>query len=35
MRLVRQEATPKGLLLLEYLPAGAAPVGEYDGVTDL
>lgn len=35
LRLTRHEATPKGLLLLEYLPAGAAPVGEYDGVTDL
>ncbi len=35
LRLVRHEATPKGLLLLEYLPAGAAPVGVYDGVTDL
>lgn len=35
MRLTRHEATPKGLLLLEYLPAGAAPVGEYDGVTNL
>lgn len=35
LRLVRHEVTPKGLVLLEYLPAGAAPVGEYDGVTDL
>lgn len=35
LRLVRHEVTPKGLLLLEYLPVGAAPVGEYDGVTDL
>lgn len=35
LRLVRHEATPKGLLLLEYLPVGAAPVGEYDGVTAL
>ncbi|MFI7672867.1 dihydrofolate reductase family protein [Actinophytocola sp. NPDC049390] len=35
LRLVRHEATPQGLLLLEYLPVGAAPVGEYDGVTDL
>lgn len=35
LRLVRHEATPQGLLLLEYLRVGTAPVGEYDGVTDL
>jgi dihydrofolate reductase len=35
LRLVRNEATEKGLLLLEYRPVGAAQTGDYDGVTDL
>jgi dihydrofolate reductase len=33
LRLVRQEVTANGLLLLEYETAGAAPVAEYEGVT--
>jgi len=32
LRLVRQDATPSGLLLLEYETAGAAPVADYQGV---
>lgn len=32
LRLVGTEVTPKGLLLLEYEAAGAAPVADYDGV---
>jgi dihydrofolate reductase len=35
LRLVRHEATARGLLLLEYATVGAAPTGEYDGVTGL
>ncbi|HZX03296.1 hypothetical protein [Kribbella sp.] len=33
LRLTRHEATPSGLLLLEYETVGAAPVGEYEGVS--
>jgi dihydrofolate reductase len=33
LRLTAHEATPSGLLLLEYETAGAAPVAEYEGVT--
>ncbi|TCC26758.1 dihydrofolate reductase family protein [Kribbella speibonae] len=33
LRLTAQEATPSGLLLLEYETVGAAPVAEYEGVT--
>ncbi|TMR99995.1 dihydrofolate reductase family protein [Nonomuraea basaltis] len=33
LRLVHHEATPNGLLLLEYETTGEAPQGEYDGVT--
>lgn len=33
LRLHAQEATPSGLMLLEYEAVGAAPVGEYEGVT--
>jgi dihydrofolate reductase len=33
LRLVRQEVTGKGLLLLEYRTTGTAPVAEYEGVT--
>jgi dihydrofolate reductase len=33
LRLVSHEATATGLLLLEYEPTGAAPVAEYEGVT--
>jgi len=33
-RLVRHDATPTGLLILEYETIGAAPVADYDGVTD-
>ncbi|HEY1179682.1 MAG TPA: dihydrofolate reductase family protein [Phytomonospora sp.] len=33
LRLTGQEATPKGLLLLEYDVVGAAPVGAYGGVS--
>jgi dihydrofolate reductase len=33
LRLVRHEVTATGLLLLEYECVGAAPVGEYEGVT--
>ncbi|WP_410788570.1 dihydrofolate reductase family protein [Kribbella sp. C-35] len=33
LRLTTQEATPSGLLLLEYETVGAAPVAEYEGVT--
>ncbi|NIK61233.1 dihydrofolate reductase family protein [Kribbella shirazensis] len=32
LRLTSQEATPTGLLLLEYETAGAAPLAEYEGV---
>ncbi|GAA2213237.1 hypothetical protein GCM10009850_086990 [Nonomuraea monospora] len=32
LRLVRHEATPKGLLLLEYEPTGQAAQGAYEGV---
>ncbi|WP_327633125.1 dihydrofolate reductase family protein [Kribbella sp. NBC_00482] len=32
LRLTKQEATPSGLLLLEYETVGAAPVAEYEGV---
>jgi dihydrofolate reductase len=35
LRLVGHEVTPGGLLLLEYDRAGAAAVGEYEGVTAL
>jgi dihydrofolate reductase len=35
LRLVRHEATTRGLLLLEYEVIGAAPVGDYEGVTNL
>jgi dihydrofolate reductase len=35
LRLVRHEATTQGLLLLEYHTTGAAPIGDYEGVTDL
>ncbi|MEU6025856.1 dihydrofolate reductase family protein [Streptomyces tauricus] len=34
LRLVHHEATPNGLLLLEYGTAGRAATGEYQGVTD-
>lgn len=34
LRLTGNEATPSGLLLLEYETVGAAPIGEYEGVTD-
>ncbi|MEU3165440.1 dihydrofolate reductase family protein [Streptosporangium sp. NPDC006930] len=33
LRLVRHEVTAKGLLLLQYETAGAAPTAEYEGVT--
>ncbi|WP_019813153.1 dihydrofolate reductase family protein [Saccharomonospora saliphila] len=33
LRLVHHDATPHGLLLLEYEVTGRAPQGEYDGVT--
>ncbi|MFI0423975.1 dihydrofolate reductase family protein [Spongiactinospora sp. 9N601] len=33
LRFVHHEVTAKGLLLLTYETAGAAPVGEYEGVT--
>jgi dihydrofolate reductase len=33
LRLVHHEATPTGLLLLEYETTGQAPQGEYEGVT--
>lgn len=33
LRLVRQETTTRGLLLLEYETAGEAPLGEFEGVT--
>jgi dihydrofolate reductase len=33
LRLVHHEATPNGLLLLEYETTGQAPQGEYEGVT--
>jgi dihydrofolate reductase len=33
LRLVEQEVTPNGLVLLEYEAAGVAPVAEYEGVT--
>jgi len=35
LRLVGQEATPAGLVLLEYAYAGAAPRADYEGVADL
>lgn len=34
LRLVEHSATSTGVLLLEYQTAGAAPVAEYEGVTD-
>jgi dihydrofolate reductase len=33
LRLVEQEVTPSGLVVLEYEPIGAARVAEYEGVT--
>jgi dihydrofolate reductase len=33
LRLVEQEVTPSGLVVLEYEPVGAARVAEYEGVT--
>ncbi|MBO3747268.1 dihydrofolate reductase family protein [Streptosporangiaceae bacterium NEAU-GS5] len=33
LRLVHHEATPNGLLLLEYETTGRAPQGEYEGLT--
>jgi dihydrofolate reductase len=33
LRLVEQEVTPNGLVLLQYEAAGVAPVAEYEGVT--
>ena len=33
LRLVEQDVTPSGLVVLEYEPVGAAPVAEYEGVT--
>ncbi|GAA0985266.1 dihydrofolate reductase family protein [Acrocarpospora macrocephala] len=33
LQLVRHEVTANGLLLLQYETVGAAPVGEYEGVT--
>jgi dihydrofolate reductase len=33
LRLARHEATPSGLVLLEYETVGTAPVAEYEGVT--
>lgn len=33
LRLVHHDATPNGLLLLEYEATGRAPQGEYEGVT--
>ncbi|MFF5114017.1 dihydrofolate reductase family protein, partial [Streptosporangium sp. NPDC000509] len=33
LRLLRHEVTAKGLLLLQYEAAGAAPTAEYEGVT--
>lgn len=35
LRLVRHEATPSGLVLLEYDVTGEAAVDDYDGVTNL
>jgi len=32
LRLVSQEGTPSGLMLLEYERIGAAPTAEYEGV---
>jgi dihydrofolate reductase len=34
LRLVHHEATPNGLLILEYETTGQAPQGEYEGVTE-
>ncbi len=34
LRLAHYEATPSGLLLLQYETTGAAPVAAYEGVTD-
>ncbi|MCP2255969.1 Dihydrofolate reductase [Prauserella aidingensis] len=34
LRLVRHEATPKGLLLLEYEPTDQVPQGDYEGVAE-
>jgi len=34
LRLARHEATPSGLLLLEYETVGAAPVADYQGVSE-
>ena len=33
LRLVEQEVTPNGLVVLEYETVGAARVAEYEGVT--
>lgn len=33
LKLTSQEATPSGLMLLEYETVGAAPVAEYEGVS--
>ncbi|MFK4086589.1 dihydrofolate reductase family protein [Kribbella sp. NPDC020789] len=33
LKLTRHEATPSGLLLLEYDAVGAAPIAEYEGVS--
>ncbi|GAB2663922.1 dihydrofolate reductase family protein [Kribbella swartbergensis] len=35
LRLVEQEVTPNGLVILEYEAVGDAPVGQYEGVTAL
>ena len=35
LQLVRNESATRGLLLLEYDVAGAAALGDYEGVTDL
>ncbi|MGZ0147577.1 dihydrofolate reductase family protein [Kribbella sp. WER1] len=35
LKLTKHEATPGGLLLLEYEAVGSAPIGEYEGVTAL
>lgn len=32
LRLIRHDATPSGLLLLEYEPTGQAPLADYEGV---
>jgi riboflavin biosynthesis pyrimidine reductase len=33
LRLTKHEATPSGLMLLEYETVGGAAVGEYEGVS--